>query len=317
MRAPVRVALVGAGAMGWRHARAVLAIDGARLTMIVDVHRDRAERLAAEAGGRATTRIEDALACDAAIVATPADKHVGPAVAFLEAGCPVLVEKPLAEDLAGVHRIIATSERCGVPVMCGFVERFNPVVTAAAALLAGPPLRMTALRHSPPIPRVRTGVVHDMLIHDIDLAIRFAGDAAVDRVDVMAGDKAPVGGSGPPGDAAACLLGFANGATASLSANRSGVDRRRVFLIDTPTGRLDLDLARRVLTRYDRPARGGDSTRTVVEPPPGGPGNRSVDEPLALQLRHFLALVEGRRDAAHERRRLTEPHLVAARILSA
>lgn len=314
MSAPVRIALVGAGAMGRRHARALLAVDGALLAVVVDPHTDRAERIAAEAGGRATTRIEDALACDAAIVATPADHHVGPAVAFLEAGRPVLVEKPLAEDLAGVWRIIETSERCGVPVMCGFVERFNPVVTATAALLSEPPLRMAALRHSPPVPRVRTGVVHDMLIHDIDLAIRFAGDAAVDRVDVVVGDDAPVGA---PGDTATCVLGFANGATASLSANRSSVDRQRVFVIDTPTGRFDLDLARRALTRYDVPARGGDAVGTVVETGRGRPGHRPVDEPLALQLQHFLALVEGRGDAGYERRRLTGPHLVAARILSA
>ena len=303
MRAPVRLALVGAGAMGERHARSADAAAGVQVDVVVDRHLDRAGRIAARSGCRAADRLDDALRrCDAAVVATPADEHTETALAFLEAGRPVLVEKPLADRLDDVECLIVASERYGVPLMCGFVERFNPAVTAAATLLSAPPRRMAAQRCSPPVPRMRTGVVHDLLIHDIDLALLFAGGAPVDGVAVRTGP----GGLGNAGAGAGvgagtgCTIAFASGATASLWASRASERWIRRFALESAGHVLELDLARPSVTVSSRRL---DITRT-------GPGA----DALGRQLRHFLALIHGQASAARERAGLRPPHVVAARL---
>jgi predicted dehydrogenase len=298
--APIRVALVGAGAMGGHHARVLHLSRGARLAIVVDRHRDRAEKVAADTGCAATDRLEDALTCDAAIIATPADQHLEAALAFLLAGKPVLVEKPVAESLEDVRRLVDTSQRSGLPLMCGFVERFNPAVMTAATLLPEAPRHMVAERHSPPVPRIKTHIVHDLLIHDVDLAIHFMAGAGINQVR----RRAEAGAPSP--DAAGCHLGFAGGATARLSASRARQDRVRTFVIETASGRIELDLVRpRVFVQ------GPDGTRPTEIP------ILVNEEPLARQLQHFLALIDGRADVALERTRLFEPHRVTAQLVGA
>lgn len=297
MRAPVRVAIVGAGPMGARHAGVIQRNGRSRLAVVMDIHRDRAERLAAETGAQATDRLEGALACDAAVIATPADRHTEAAVAFLEAGKPVLVEKPLAENLAAVRRILDVADRRGVPVLCGFVERFNPAVRAAASLLSEPPRRMLARRQSPPRPHLRTSVVHDLLIHDVDLAIGFTGGAAIERIS----PAAPPGQEGT--EAAGCGLDFADGAVATLSADRCSPDRIRIFTIETAGEVIELDLAGRRLSAYDRA--GGRLRHWPA----------AAADALDRQFDHFLDVVEGRGDVSGERRRLLASHLVTTSLV--
>ncbi|MDQ1567738.1 MAG: hypothetical protein QOF96_2618, partial [Actinomycetota bacterium] len=251
-------------------------------------------------GCAATDRLEDALSCDAAIIATPADQHVEAALAFLLAGKPVLVEKPAAETLEDVRRLVEASERSGVPLMCGFVERFNPAVVTAATLLPETPRHMVAERHSPPVARIQTDVVLDLLIHDVDLAIHFMAGAGIDQVRPQAEAGAP------SSDAAGCHLGFAGGATARLSASRAHLDRVRSFVIETASARIELDLARPGVF-----VRGPGGARPTEVPVP------AHEEPLACQLQHFLALIDGRADAALERARLLESHRVAAQLVGA
>jgi predicted dehydrogenase len=284
--------------MGRHHARAIERTAGVCVSVVVDRHLDRARQIADLTGGHATDRLEDALGCDAAVVATPSDEHTDPALAFLNAGRPVLVEKPLAERLDDVQRLVEASARRDVPLMCGFVERFNPAVRAAVALLSGAPVHMASRRSSPPVPRVRTGVVHDLLIHDIDLAIHFTGGVLVEDVVARPGDL-PNGGRG---DEAGCAIAFADGATAFLWASRMS-DPERKFVIDTPDQRFELDLARPALIVSGRPR----------DLPGTGPGA----DPLASQLQHFLTLLQGRVDGGPERARLAPPHVAAARLLAA
>jgi predicted dehydrogenase len=293
--------------MGAHHAR-VMQTSRARLGVVVDRHRERAERLARRAGCPASDRLEDAFGCDAAIVAAPAEHHAEIALALLEAGRPVLVEKPMADELVDVRRILDVSERSGVPVMCGFVERFNPAVAAAAALLNEAPVHMIAVRHSPPVPRIRTSVVHDLLIHDIDLAVRFAGGVSIERIAGLA--TAPAGSYSH--EQADCILGFADGAIANLSANRVSQRKVRTFAIQTPSLLIDIDLARQevVVCRHGIEGGSPDRTGNAVDVPPVRP-----IEPLARQLTYFLALAEGQEDADGERRQLLPSHVAAARLL--
>src|SRR3954470_5897794 len=153
------VALIGAGAMGSNHARVLGESDRARLDLIIDTCPDRAAALAEKAGCRWATELEPALACDVAIVAPPPEWHADAALTLLSEGIPTLVEKPLSTTLDEARAIVDASERADVPVTCGFVERFNPVVRTALSMMDQDPVHVLAVRHSPPNDRATASVV--------------------------------------------------------------------------------------------------------------------------------------------------------------
>src|SRR5579863_9272075 len=182
MGARARIALVGAGAMGANHARVIAESDAADLAVIIDTDAERVRPLAERLGCAFAEDLAAAAGCDAAVIATPTALHAGAARALLELGRPILVEKPLTPDLETSRALVACAERRGVPLMCGFVERFNPVVSTMHSLLDEPPVHIVGLRHSPETPRTTLSVVFDLLIHEIDLALGYMGGARPSRV---------------------------------------------------------------------------------------------------------------------------------------
>ena len=307
-----RLAVIGAGAMGANHARVLVGSTRADLAVVIDTDRSRAAELANAAGVPSSTELASAMGCHGAVVASATDSHAAIARSLLEAGIPVLVEKPLAPALADVHAVLRTAEQRGVPVACGFVERFNAVVRTAEGLLHDQPLHLLAVRHSPPNGRATASVVQDLLVHDIDLACRLGGGAPV-----------AVHGTGwaPPGHAVAELadatLRFDAGMVATLSASRVGQRKVRALTITTASAAVELDLLRQDITVYrhvdhEQLADGALTyrTETVIDIP----FVRHAGEPLALQLDHFLDLLDGTADADEERRSILPPHAVAAAV---
>ena len=304
------VALIGAGAMGSNHARVLSESTQARLAVVVDPDAARARALAEQAGCRWTTDSDDLGDSRAAVIATPPESHTELAIRLIALGLPVLVEKPLATDVASVAAILAASEVTGTPVTGGFVERFNPVVRTAQGLLEDAPVHVLSVRHSPPNPRTTASVVHDLLIHDIDLALRLVGD-----------EPRRVSGASwtPPGAAvdevADATIAFAAGGIATLSASRASQRKVRSLSISTPTQLVELDLLRQDVTVYRHLAHDagqGYRAQTAIDIP----FVRQAGEPLALQLQHFVALATGAADAAAERATLLAPHEVAAQLVT-
>jgi predicted dehydrogenase len=294
--------------MGSNHARVLSESARARLAVVVDPDPDRARALAEQAGCRWTTDAEDLGDSRAAVIATPPETHTEIAIRLIAQGLPVLGEKPLATDVASVRAILTAAEATGVPVTGGFVERFNPVVRTAQSLLEDAPVHVLSVRHSPPNPRTTSSVVHDLLIHDIDLALRLIG-AAPQRVSGATWT--------PPGttvdEVADATIGFVGGAIATLSASRAGQRKVRSLSICTPTQLVELDLLRQDVTVYRHLAHDGGQgyrAQTAIDIP----FVRHAGEPLALQLQHFLALVSGEADADAERATLLAPHEVAAQL---
>ncbi len=302
--------------MGANHARIVAAHPEADLACVVDVDDQRARRLAAEVGAEASGELAAALRCDAAVVAVPNELHLPVATSLLEAGLPLLVEKPLATEPTDVAAIVAASRQADVALMCGFVERFSPAVQTAIGLVEEAPLHFVALRHSPPTPRIATSVVYDLLIHDIDLAFQFTGEDA--------GWTVSSSRWAPPGTAvdeiADCTLTFSNGMLATLSSSRASQRKVRSIVVATPNQLFELDLLRQDLTVYRHVhheqvvgARTAYRAETVVDIP----FVRHAGEPLALQFSYFVDLVTGGTDPEVERRRLLPAHEVAARVQEA
>src|SRR5438045_2081675 len=110
---PLRIAVIGAGQFGQNHCR-VVHESRARLCAIVDADAARAAAAAAQYGTQPLTDARElAGRVDAAVVAVPTSAHAEIGCLLLEAGIDVLVEKPIAGDLAAADRLIASAESHG------------------------------------------------------------------------------------------------------------------------------------------------------------------------------------------------------------
>jgi predicted dehydrogenase len=127
---PLRVGIVGCGLIGRKRAE---ALGDDRLVACYDALPEAAEALASEFGAEADPTLDALLgrAPDVVVVATPHDRLASIAVAALEAGAHVLVEKPAGIGVADVERIAEHAERSGRRVKVGFNHRFHPAISRA------------------------------------------------------------------------------------------------------------------------------------------------------------------------------------------
>jgi myo-inositol 2-dehydrogenase / D-chiro-inositol 1-dehydrogenase len=126
----VRIGLIGAGAIGYEHARRLTGVvNGAAVTAVTDIDTARAERVATAAGARITGTGGELVAAsdvDAVLVASWGPTHAEHVLAAIAAGKPVFVEKPLATTAADCLRIVEAEAAYGSRlVQVGFMRRFD------------------------------------------------------------------------------------------------------------------------------------------------------------------------------------------------
>lgn len=182
------VAVIGLG-FGAIHARVLSEMDGVDLVAVCDKDEGRLAVVARGRTLRPYTDYREMLRSerpDAVVVAVPTRLHEEVAVAAIETGAAVLVEKPIAPSLAEGRRLVAAAEKRGVGLMAGHIERFNPAVVELKKRVdggeAGRVLQLSARRLGPFAARTRdVSVIHDLALHDID-AMRFVLGAEIVRV---------------------------------------------------------------------------------------------------------------------------------------
>jgi predicted dehydrogenase len=233
-----RIGVAGVGSLGYHHARILSSMSGIRASGVFDTRAERAEDVAGEFGVPAHPSLEALIeASDAIVVAVPTSAHESVARAVLERGVHAFVEKPLAATLEEADRILEAARSAGVLLQVGHVERFNPVVVAAAEYI-DEPLFIESHRMAPFSPRsTDVAVVLDLMIHDVDLVMRLVGKPIVEiaavGVPVLSGNV----------DIANARLTFEGGAVANLTASRVSLERMRKLRIFQRSGYVSLDLA--------------------------------------------------------------------------
>jgi predicted dehydrogenase len=297
----VRVAIVGCGLIGRKRAR---ALGAHRLVACADATLGRAEALAAEYPGcRATDDYQQAIwhpEVDAVIVATTNDVLAPAALAAVEAGKHVLVEKPAARHAAELRPVLAAAERQGVVVKVGFNHRFHPAFQQARALVdAGEIGELLYIRarygHGGRVgydrewradPRIAGGgELLDQGVHLIDLARWFCGDFVE-----VAGHVATFYWSMPVEDNGFALLKTADGKVAWLHASCTEWKNLFSFEIFGRGGKLQIDglggsYGTERLTFYRMLPEMGPPETSAWEYPRE---DRSWDDELA----HWLACIE-------------------------
>lgn len=242
---PIRVAVIGVGHFGHRHAEKYAALDMAELVAVVDSDPEQAEAVAAQHGCAALrTPAEVFDRVDAVSIAVPTSLHFPVARDCLEAGLHLLVEKPITDSLEDADSLIELARARGLTLQVGHLERFSPAYFAMADEVSKP-LFIEANRISPFNPRViDVSVVLDLMIHDIDLIMALVGEP-VTSVDAIG---APVVSRHE--DIVNTRVTFANGCVANLTASRVSLKTERTMRIFQPESYIQADLAaRRVVTR--------------------------------------------------------------------
>lgn len=315
------IAVIGAGLIGRRHVQLVSASPHADLAAVVDPDR-RAEALARSTGVAWYATLDELLAADppdGAVIATPSDLHADHALGCMRAGVPVLVEKPIATNVADATRLAEAADAHGVPLLVGHHRRHSPILAAARDIVRGgvlgDPVAVSATTlfakpddyfdEGPWRRQPGGGPILINLIHDIDALRMVVGEIALvqamssnrvrrfpveDTVAVALQFSAGALGTMLVSDAAASALSWEQ--TAGEDAAFPRHDGRDCYVIAGTRGSLGIPTMR--LTTYEGQPSWKRPTRTSIVPV------RHAD-PLARQLEHFCSVI----------RRAAEPEVSA------
>ena len=275
-----KIAVIGVGGWGKNHAR-VLAELGV-LGAVCDSDSFRANEIATKHGAKAYSSVDEMLASerlDGCLVCTPTRTHSAVAKKVIEKGLHVFVEKPLAFSSKECEEMIQLSQKMKTFLTCGYIERFNPVVTEAQKLLVerryGEPLMIEFHRERRiPLHIKDVGIIFDTSVHDIDTAMFMFGSRPT-VVFARAGKQIH-----PYEDFATIMLGFANQKVAVIASNWLTPKKVRTFSAVCTEGIITGDFLSQEM-RIDHVG------ETLVP-------RTQYQEPLTLELKNFIDSVEGK-----------------------
>jgi predicted dehydrogenase len=179
---------------------------------------------------------------DAAVIAAPTVLHHRLAVELLEAGCHLLVEKPICTTVQEADELVEIAADKQRILQVGHVERFNPALAAAAPHVAGPKYIEAVRASGFTFRSTDVGVVLDLMIHDIDIVLSLAR-SPLRSVQALG---APIVGRHE--DVAQARLEFENGCVANLSASRVSYEPARRMQVWGPRTFAAIDFASRTTT---------------------------------------------------------------------
>jgi len=297
----MKICVVGAGSMGRNHARVISDVPGAELVAVVDADREAAARTATRYGATPYASVQEMLLQVqpvGAIVAVPTHLHEEVAAPLMRKGVHVLVEKPIAQDIASADRLMALAADAGVILVVGHIERFNAAVLELKARLdkgeLGRIFHVETHRRGPFPSRINdVGVVLDLAVHDLDLVRFITGDEVAELSATTARRL-----HATHEDFLRCTLRLAHGAIGTLTIDWLTPTKIREVLVTGERGMFRVDLLTQDLYFFENSAapamdwgsmeilRGineGSMTRFLVP----------KREPLRAQLEAFVARLAG------------------------
>jgi len=272
----VKVAVVGVGHLGSRHARIYHELEGVELVGVVDTIRARAEEEAEQYHTRAFAELDELPeGTEAVSVVVPTDRHFEVASRLLNRGCHLLVEKPLTVTVAEARELLKLADRLGLMIQVGHVERFNPAVLAVEKILKEPRF-IECHRQASFQPRgTEVGVVLDLMIHDLDIILHLVA-SPVDALEAVG-----VSVLTPYEDIANARIRFKSGCIANVTASRVSPERMRKIRIFQDDAYISLDYVDQEALVYRKEA--NRITREYLPAP--------KREPLKLELKSFAESV--------------------------
>jgi predicted dehydrogenase len=272
----LRVGVIGLGQWGRHHARVFATMPGVELTGVVDVDAREVETAVARYGTRGYVHHRDLLGCvDAVSVVVPTVQHYRVARDFVDAGVHVLLEKPMAATVDEAARLVDLTHRRRTVMLVGHVERFKAAVQHLRGVVRDP-LHVHTRRVRPFDPHrvMDVGVVLDLMIHDIDIALSLVPEpvAEINGIGIRVHNSHE--------DLAVAHLVTQGGCRMTLTASRVSAVKAVEMEITMPDRTVHLDYLREVITIRTF---SGEPQRIVLD----------GEEPLRAELAHFVSCVRG------------------------
>lgn len=241
----LKLGVVGVGALGRHHARILASFPDVELVAVAEPNEAQGRSVAEACHCEWVADYQSLLPrVEAVSIVVPTFLHRKVAVDFLQRGIPVLVEKPIASTLDDGQAILTTATSHSAPVQVGHIERFNPAFRALASQVSAPKYIRAERFSNYAFRSMDIGVVHDLMIHDIELTQHLVQS---DFVSVEAFGVSLVGGHE---DAVQARVRFANGCIADLSANRVCPTATRSMQVWSARGCMTADLHNRTVTSF-------------------------------------------------------------------
>ena len=310
MSKKTRIAVAGFGLVGRRHAEVVRRATDMSLAAIVEPSTEGQE-VAASLDVPVFASLEEMFRNskpDGVLLATPTPLHMEQGLACIAAGCPVLIEKPIAVTSEEARQLTEAADKAGVPMLVGHHRRHNGMVQAAKrALTEGAVGDIRAVQATcwfykpdhyfevaPWRTKTGAGPISVNLVHDVDLLRHFCGE--VTSVQAIA---VPSRRGFENEDLATAVLTFQSGAIATISVSDSIVapwsweltarenpaypaTSESCYLIGGSEGGLSLPDLR--VWRHD-------DTPDWWTPISAQNLTCKMEDPLAVQMAHFAAVI--------------------------
>ncbi len=244
----LRVAVVGAGHLGKIHARLLNSQDDVELVGIADPSPAAQQQVLDQIETQVVSDYRKLIGqIDAAVIATPTRMHFAVAKELLESKIHTLIEKPLTDSVSDAQELVYLADRNDCVIQVGHVEQFNPAIKAALNLVGQPKFIQASRMSGYTFRSTDIGVVHDLMIHDIDLVnSMFPGDVVETRANGMSM-------FGHNEDIAQARLQFSCGGIANLTASRCSFTPERSIQIFGTKGFAGVDLGTSKVTFVEVP----------------------------------------------------------------
>jgi len=261
-----RVAVVGVGSMGKNHVRVYSEMPGVELVAVVDTNLELAEHV-----GRANHipafddyfKMIDYAKPEAVSIVVPTSLHYQVAKDILNAGCHVMVEKPISSTTEQAQDLIETARIMDAVMMIGHIERYNPAIVELKRRLEqnelGQIFQIHARRLGPFPTRIQdVGVIMDLAPHDLDI-MRYLSCSEVIRVYAETQQILHE----TQDDMFAGLLRFENGSLGLLEINWLTPTKIRELYVTGERGMFRVDYITQDLYFYENAEMNGNSWSTI------------------------------------------------------
>lgn len=290
----MNIAVIGAGAMGKNHIRIFADMPNVNLVAIADTNEAVANALAHKFRTKAYTdykKMLDSEKLDGVSIVVPTSLHKEVALYAINKGINVLVEKPIAANMADSKEIIKKAHEKNVKLAVGHIERFNPAIVELKKRMQNGELgrifKIDIDRIGPFPARIRdVGVVIDLAVHDLDI-LNYLTESKVIRLYSETEKRINTDHE----DLLEANMKFANGVIASLNINWLTPTKIRRVHVTGEKGMFIVDYLSQDLYFYENSdaqvSNGFRSPSNVIE---GKMTKFYIDkkEPLRTEIEHFV-----------------------------
>ena len=285
----IRVGVIGTGTMGERHCRVFSSLRYANFVGIADLNTERGQAVASDYGTDYFEDYQQLLSqVDAVTIATTTPAHFNLAMKALEQGVNVLVEKPITETLEQGRQLVARAKEKNLILQVGHIERFNRAYIQLKHVINGKRLIAINVRRLSSFDASNTDVdvIRDLMIHDLDLIGNLLGH----KFESLHAWGRSI--STDAIDHAEAIFSYKDGPIVTLIASRITEQKVRSIEAIAEGAYIEADLLgksllihRRTFPQFINQA-GTYRQESVIERI-----HVPMEEPLMLELRHFLECV--------------------------